>query len=58
MEICKTENYNSPPTGEILAMQTPGILGLGKDLYGRVALVYYTDELVRVDSSMNVIAST
>ena len=21
--ICITENYNSPPTGEVLAMQTP-----------------------------------
>ena len=23
MGICITENYNSPPTGEVLAMQTP-----------------------------------
>ena len=37
--ICITENYNSPPTGEVLAMQTPGILELGRDLYSCVALV-------------------
>ena len=30
MGICIPENYNSPPTGEVLAMQTPKNLPVAK----------------------------
>ena len=64
MGICITENYNSPPTGEVLAMQTPTksrLANLGDTGSRRGSVrpcgIGLAMELVRVDSSMNVASS-
>ena len=49
MGICTSENYNSPPTGEVLAIQTltnlpvvkPGVIGVGGDLHDRTFVICF-----------------
>ena len=62
MGICISENYNSPPTGGVLAIQTPTKSRPTdpENTWARQGFVLLCggDELVRVDSGINVIAST
>ena len=48
--ICTSENYNSPPTGKVLAIQTPtnlpvakpGVSGVGGDLHDRTFVICFS----------------